>query len=637
MNSPFSVMLSLFTFWSGCLLFAEEPNICYLQENFKNDSERAVFNRPDKQITLGIDATDARRSLLSANTKEDGILFPFFLPQKGLPNLLKEYDLSFDFRFQGKDGSFTLLLKGDKNSAAEKLVFTTKHVISDDISKPFPYEIEPNQWQKAVLQGNQRRTFLYVTHDGQYMKIAELKPIPIQEGINILTEAGKPFSISNLNLCSPQPLPNVSVFRHFANPKSLKSPDGFQSAKECPLITVNANDEYGITLRAGEVPNSVVAKVNWSNGHVTEFRFRTEGIEHTLPVSFGDKKPGDKLFLSDAVIQIRAPSGTSIHTIYVRPMLRRFHSDTTAVPAYYDLLREWDQLPKAGEHPLDFEFRTMENGKTAMYVDGSYLRPIKQPEAGTTVKNIVFEVRNDASTRNAFSRKTDEYKGYHLIDLSKNPRARAFFDAKLDGLEPGLKLFDGVPVIVADPKNSADVGICHQGMGAWDHTDEYLVRTTVDGFPSAIHYRVPSASYKAAWVLFALDSNPKKESILTTRIGTYLQNGSGVDKISDHTLVFSSDGKSTTDAKIVGSILKQNGEKTPLYLIRIPINMGKILDLTSPETPLDFEFFGKPNTNPGHVDSVCKPDPDSLSSFQIFGVSLEKAPVSAIKAPSSEK
>ena len=93
-----------------------------------------------------------------------------------------------------------------------------------------------------------------------------------------------------------------------------------------------------------------------------------------------------------------------------------------------------------------------------------------------------------------------------------NPRAKAFADAVFEGKLAGR----------FDPLASADVGLAHVGQGLCGYeVDAYTTRSPMDGFPSAVHYRVPAAAYVKADLIFALDEAPDKVSYLTVRLARY--------------------------------------------------------------------------------------------------------------------
>ena len=72
--------------------------------------------------------------------------------------------------------------------------------------------------------------------------------------------------------------------------------------------------------------------------------------------------------------------------------------------------------------------------------------------------------------------------------------------------------------------------------------------------------------------------------------------------------------------------VEYKGKTLPLYLAEIPLNMGEICDLPNEFASLDFEFYGEADINYQQIDRTMKPDNDITSSFQIFGITLEKAP-----------
>ena len=96
--------------------------------------------------------------------------------------------------------------------------------------------------------------------------------------------------------------------------------------------------------------------------------------------------------------------------------------------------------------------------------------------------------------------------------------------------------------------------------------------------------------------------------------------------MGDATFTMPSDGTLPPDMQEVGTV-EHKGRKLPLYLLQLPLNAGKVLDLAAHRGHIDFEIIGKQWINFEQIDRTMKPDPYSTSAFQIFGVTLEKAPV----------
>ena len=215
---------------------------------------------------------------------------------------------------------------------------------------------------------------------------------------------------------------------------------------------------------------------------------------------------------------------------------------------------------------------------------------------------------------------------FTVLDLSENPRAKAFAGAVLAGIEPGIRRLGEVPVNVAAPLDSADVAICKEGKGNWAlEVEEYLGRSPQDGFPAAIHYRLPAEPYAKAHLLVAVDPDPAKDPVLTVRLGHYVHNGSGGNMLADAVLELK-DGKFPESFRQVGTV-KHKGRDIPLMHGTIDLPIGRVLDLAARRDFVDFEFIGRRWVNFQQIDNSMKPDPQSDSAFNVFGVTLEKAPV----------
>ena len=151
--------------------------------------------------------------------------------------------------------------------------------------------------------------------------------------------------------------------------------------------------------------------------------------------------------------------------------------------------------------------------------------------------------------------------------------------------------------------------------------EEYHGRSPLDGYPSAVHYRLPAAPYGRAGVLFALDDDPAKDRVLTLRLGHYVHNGSGGNMTGAVTLDFT-DGVPDY-CKEVGEV-KVGGKVAKLYFADVALNVGNIIDLTTSKDYLDFDITGKQWENFQQMDNSMKPDPHSKSAFNLFGVTLKK-------------
>jgi hypothetical protein len=156
----------------------------------------------------------------------------------------------------------------------------------------------------------------------------------------------------------------------------------------------------------------------------------------------------------------------------------------------------------------------------------------------------------------------------------------------------------------------------------------------------SLHFSVPQAFYDRAWVLCAVDPDLQKDPVLTTRLTRFGIWGRG-GAMADTTLTLPrGDEKPAEGIEPVGRVeytaAGQQKVNAPLYLVRVDLKAGDILDILAdqkdPYAPmkigpyLDFEFLGKCGGLEVQTDHRRKPLPTSTSAVHIFGVTLEKAP-----------
>ena len=260
-------------------------------------------------------------------------------------------------------------------------------------------------------------------------------------------------------------------------------------------------------------------------------------------------KKGEKAKLPNACIQV-----SGIDCQFVRPSLDMYQSYWSMVNKGYYMLRAWNSLPPATKHPLDIDFVQRSDGSGLdIYLDGSLSKTFWY-QNGEQVTNVVFRFSEGVSyaVKKDFLSKVDTGR-YTVIDLSVNPRAKALVDAKCN-LKPGLRNFSGVPIMVAKRIDSSDVSICKQALGSWAlEVESYHGRAPRDGYPSAIHYRLPAAPYVRAHLLFTLDPNPWKTRFLTVRMAHYVKYGSGANMIADSPRATISISSSSANAARAGA------------------------------------------------------------------------------------
>ena len=441
----------------------------YFTENFRRygDRVRAPIMRTASAPPTTRFWKDTRRGAFPAQAG--------WLPLHRLPAApeLKAYDLTFTFKFiSDEEGSFDLLLR-DAKGADLTLTFSRDEVAlaGQNVSARAPLPAKLGNWvaSMAAVKVNNGTLEVFTEHLRVYHKVLSAKiPANGLAGFNFRGRARIGFGVTDIVLRDPAPLADFSVQKHFADFRSLRDTAGLADAKPQTEITLKGDGD-GVKFRPGN--GGATLSLHWSNG---------EKQDH--PISTGNfnvsrKVPGlDIGVMTNSIIHIG-----KLASQHVQPLLRRYHSSYSHVPALVDILREADKLPKASEHPLDLDFARRPDGSVDFYVDGSFIRNISVEGASLDKITLAFTTPTPAVVKSApagFDRNR-----FVPIDLAANPRAKSFMDARLS-LKPGLQTLGGAPIAVAAPAASADVGICRQGMGDWAlEVDEYLGRSPTDGSP----------------------------------------------------------------------------------------------------------------------------------------------------------
>ena len=463
-----------------------------------------------------------------------------------------------------------------------------------------------------------------MTKDRAFSKVANVQLPAEYATLNFAATPGKEFALRDIVVQTPEAMVGHPVEKHFASFDSLTQPiPGALTATGSETKTIDSAPMSGVRFIPGGTSGTrATFSVSWSNGEVTSCPVTVAAQQHTLTAPFGNYAKGNKITLADSSIVI-----DKIGEQYVRPLMRNYCSSYDIEPQGLDILREWSRLPSASGHPLDVNFVRSSDGKSVqVYVDGSFVKTLSGKN-GATVRGISFKPASGVKYAMTSGNALFSSSRFTPIDMSVNPRAKAFADADYaSGLSAGLATFDGVPVFVAAPKDSGDVAICKQGKGNWAlEVEEYHGRSPLWGFPSAIHYRLPAADYVRAHVLFALDPDAGKDKVLTVRLGHYITNGSGGNTLGDAVIELKGNDL-PAGCREVGRV-RRGGQELPVYFMTVDLGIGSIVDIAAREEYLDFEFTGKGWENFEQLNNEMKPDPNSDSAFNIFGVTLEKAPV----------
>jgi hypothetical protein len=604
---------------------AMEPGV-YFRENFRNYREIGPTTTDGLGIRIDNDPIWTNTAAANCRMTESGLIFNQYMPAGGAVSA-SDYDVLFRFSFHGEEQQrFDLRVRHQQQDKVGYLIVRIAgdrvRVESDGLDPVVTAEaklhspVTKGQWrQAAVTMSN--GTLRVVVDDNRVLKTVVETRVSAGHavGINFHGYKDAGFSVSDVVFRAPAPLPDYTITRLLPTP--LRDDAGFKSGAEQPSVVVPANDMFGATIRIGAGPDPVKMTVTRQDGTTYDVTFTLQPIkgEHTEP-------------LPDGMIQIRGiDDDRGLINYHVRPMLRRYHTSYSFTDTYHDILRDWDLLPKASELPVTVEARRY-NDRVDFYLNGRFAGRVS---GGVT--QLEFALPPGASHREVVSRgHVFDATRYLPLDIAALRRARAFADATAS-LPPGDATIQGVPMRIASGRHSADVGLAREGQGNWAlEVDEYLARSAFDGLLTEVHFAVPSAPYTKAWVLCAVDPDLAKDPILTTRLAAYVENGAGNNTLVDTHVTLPRGEQAAGEGIVkVGTVTLPGigGKSTtvPLYLVEVPLRSGEIIDLIARRATLNFEFFGKPSINLQQLDNSSKPDPDSTSAVQIFGVTLEQSPV----------
>jgi hypothetical protein len=323
-----------------------------------------------------------------------------------------------------------------------------------------------------------------------------------------------------------------------------------------------------------------------------------------------------------------------------RPFLQRY---TEAQQA--DLAKVWETLPAASQCWVSLEVRADAAG-AELWTDGRYCGRLAS-ESRLTEVSFQLEAGGEVRGQHAFTRA--DHGQFLALDVRRIARPGVMQEATVS-LKPGPQQIKAVPMLVADGAGNADVGMAKemQGLRALE-TNENTSRTSLDGMKESLHFSVPQAFYHRAWVLCAVDPDLKKDAVLTTRLTRFGMWGRGGAMADTPLTLPRGDEKPGAGMEQVGrveytgstgsplgSAAGQKKISAPLWLVRVDLKTGDILDILADQKDpnaamkigpyLDFEFLGQCGGLEVQTDRRRKPAPTSTSAVHIFGVTLEKAP-----------
>jgi len=632
---------------SACASPDNGPVKTYFTENFRNCKDKSplvlathvIWNDP-------IWARDAKMSL--RENEKASLLFREFMPNRGEKLALTDFDLTYVWSTGKFNGDYKLILRSADGqdvifSMGEKEVSVSgacdeqkvsvlsvlgktkiKEKVKKDPKDPGSKMIEVEKEVDRTLGGDLRVTVqvrggnaaLNIALGRVWYTFIRNVSIPAIASFNLEVPREATGWMKDFVLTSPVPLTDFSAAQYYADFRSIHDEFGMKDAQMMSSATLTGDGD-GLKFRVRDTDKAKMT-VFWSDGSKTEEAVTANDNSH----------------------------GIGKHQMGIRPVeWRALQCPQYTVPAFYDIKRELDTLPKGSDVPFDVDFRKLKDGRVEVYFDGSLAMTLEKREAlpknapkGTVAKitavpqKIRFDFGKDTPVVLKKIMPFDDAR-FTVIDLKANPRAKAFYGAG-SSVKPGWRTISGIPLNIAEPEASADVAICKEGVGNWAlEVDEYFGRSAFWGYPSEIHYMLPAAAYGSAWIVCALDPDPKKDPVLTVRFARYMYNGAGGNRAADITFEMKKDatGKwikpsAVREMKQIGTATVR-GKDVPVYLMEIPANLGAMLDATYGER-LSFELIGKLGENMEQIDNSIKPDPESESAFNIFAVTLEKVPVS---------
>ena len=601
------------------------------EDNFMQYADYAPRMTPDKGIRCGTDPIWRGAGQVDANVKAPCDLFRenIAVPENGFnvtcrfklnakqPKKEKNKETGEEKVVEPGEPSFFDLAFYDKGGKRE-----TIRIASDRLAST-PVDFLDNGWKSfgIKVRGTGVELWMATDRSHEFKSVAKATLARKPAAFNFGCTPERKFSLSDLFVkTADEPLMSFPVEKHFAAFKSLSQPlANAKTAAGGETVDLGGGNRCGVAFNFGG-DASRTAQIGF---------VRDDGKETVWNCAIGDFQKERK----DAYLSFKNAANSRLvpPSQWVRPNMRPFCENAEGgqrgmVDSGFDILREWHKLPPASRHTFNIDFTREADGSWTIWVDGSRALNLGdgiksfffRPSAG-----VAYAVKNDA----AFA-KIDRTR-FEPLDFAANPHAKTMADGALKGIQPGVSDFGGAPVKVVAPIDSADISICRQGKGNWAlEVEEYHGRNPDQGFPMAVHYRVPAATYVKAHILFALDPDSKKDAILTLRLGKYEKNGVGGNRLGDVVLDFT-DGVPDW-CKKVGEV-EFKGKTVPLYAAAVPLNVGPVIDQAArTDSYMEFDLTGKGWENFQQIDNRMKPDPNSDSAFNVFGVTLEKAPFSVV-------
>ena len=579
-------MKKLMTITVAAAAMISQSAVVY-EENFQKLGDYAPgIVRDRASVVIDNEPCWSQYFALSARPKKDLLIW-----EKGIPVAKGGFDVGFEVKNNSPVG-YALVL------GSEKVVITN---------------VEKRIWSAVQVKARGDQAEVFAMKNRVYEKVAAVKIPSALDSINVFAPSGAVFSVKNVRSETPREgfMLDSSLKRLYPDFAALEQQ--FEGTVATTPVTVTMPDAQTCGIRLQKNAGSIA--VVWEKPD-------RKGVMSAYSNAVA--------FVSKETFPNGALDFPGLGTRYVLPHLFPFGSRVgygDMHPETVDLQREWTSLPNATNHVTDIDFVKTESG-TEVWIDGNYVATRK------TLKPCAFVLSGGAKYAMKLTPVAED-AAFVKLDLAANPKAKAFAKAELKGVKPGRNFFDKglfgfggtIPVDLVKPLDSQDVALARQVQGAWAlEVEEYFSgnRGPLKGFPCESHFLVPAATYSKVALVFALDPDPKKDAILTLTFGRY-EGEIGGNKLKQTTVDYT---KGVPEScKKIGEVAL-DGKTVPLYYTVIDVDLGKILDFTTRDH-IDFEFSGKLWENFQQDDKSMRPDPGSVSAFNIFGVTLVKSPVLA--------
>lgn len=310
---------------------------------------------------------------------------------------------------------------------------------------------------------------------------------------------------------------------------------------------------------------------------------------------------------------------------YAFPNFTRYKSD-----AVNKNMVKWDaEIPNALKRKLRVDLRPAKTG-IAVYLDGTYAGIMKGSSRLKSV-NITGGEGPEITHMKPYVNEQST-PDYEAVDFPRIANPGVMKSATLS-IKPGFTKINGIPMYVADGAHSSDLSLVKglKGMNFTAEIDYYMERTAWERLPECQQGSVPNGYYTEAYVLFALDPDPKKDRSFSFRFGRFSRWGRVNGWAYTDVFLPKKDSDFPANVKKVGTV-QLNGKELPLYFGTFPIDIGVTADIITHDVQterrcdyLDYEFMGRRSLPGAYGDPSHRPDEKKPSAVNLFGVTFKKA------------